>query len=266
MTTMAASGSSSNVYVNALAGNTKLVEEQLLVSFDVPVSNVEEWSAILDSEWTTISEIPVYRTYLSPYNPTSEMMKAYISIENASDLSFSFSYDSTGQSIINGDIYALSYHNEDLNQVPWEANTAGAAFFAGGPDDPAMLYMSINDAMQQPSVNELGAGTAKFKTMIHEALHSVGLMHAFGGEHGTLPILGIDSRFSVMAYSAQYGRLDYGNAVTPMAFDIAALEHLYGPAEDKNSGDTIYHLRDAGTFALDLDALDGNIDIGRAFY
>lgn len=69
-----------------------------------------------------------------------------------------------------------------------------------------------------------------------------------------------------MAYSAQYGRLDYGNAVTPMAFDIAALEHLYGPAEDKNSGDTIYHLRDAGTFALDLDALDGNIDIGRAFY
>ena len=54
--------------------------------------------------------------------------------------------------------------------------------------------------------------------------------------------------FTLMSYNSGYSSelgwppAEYGNAATPMAFDIAALQEIYGINDDYKSGDTIYTL------------------------
>ena len=60
----------------------------------------------------------------------------------------------------------------------------------------------------------------------------------------------------------------YGESSTPMALDIAALQHMYGANSSAHSGNTTYRLTDAISAELDVDGDDGDntVSIGRAFY
>jgi serralysin len=78
--------------------------------------------------------------------------------------------------------------------------------------------------------------------LLHETLHALGLKHPFGGG-AVLPAEQDIIPNTVMSYSPVAGGSgtlgDY--PAEPMAFDIAALQHLYGAAA-RNAGDTVYDL------------------------
>ena len=88
-----------------------------------------------------------------------------------------------------------------------------------------------------------------FKTLLHETGHALGLKHPHEAGEGevTMPA-GLDQRnYSLMSYSdpenSSYRDVDgnkaYAISFTPMVYDIAALQHLYGAAVH-NADDTVY--------------------------
>lgn len=129
-----------------------------------------------------------------------------------------------------------------------------------------------NDVMGAFNKNGLGwstaglqAGGLGFSTIIHEALHGLGLDHPHDGAN-ILPGLNPSSSnfpfgdygdfdlnqgiYTIMSYNdGSYthpaGNFETaGNAATPMALDIAILQEIYGANEDYKNGDDPYTLSD----------------------
>jgi Ca2+-binding RTX toxin-like protein len=99
-------------------------------------------------------------------------------------------------------------------------------------------------------------GGYSYVTFLHEIGHGLGLLHP---HDGPLVFPGVDGSgdpgdlnltqgiYSVMSYVDAAGRAAspsdaYGWWGTPMAFDIAAIQHLYGPNVWARSGDNVYAL------------------------
>jgi serralysin len=112
------------------------------------------------------------------------------------------------------------------------------------------------------------------ETMIHELGHALGLKHPFE-EGATLPAEYDNLRYSIMAYDDQpdWRLLEVtstatgpkvesylATAVTPMVFDIAAIQQRYGADPTTRAGDDVYpvHFDDAPVLAAIYDA--GGID------
>jgi Ca2+-binding RTX toxin-like protein len=124
---------------------------------------------------------------------------------------------------------------------------------------------------------ELGGGSERLYTIVHELLHAAGLGHPHDTLHGTTstglppfeqldPYRATGTALSYDVYSdGPGGGPSFGRPVTPMALDIAALQHMYGLGESKASA-TTYTLTDPQSSPLDLDGSDGTISIGRAYY
>ena len=107
----------------------------------------------------------------------------------------------------------------------------------------------------------LQPGGFSYSVTIHEVGHALGLAHPHdnGGTSSTYPNLGIgnldDGLNTVMSYndigqpwnpyssystSTNWGT--YGQIATPMAFDIAAVQHIYGANTSYNTGNDTYSL------------------------
>ncbi len=80
-----------------------------------------------------------------------------------------------------------------------------------------------------------------FKSLMHEIGHALGLAHPHDGQD-TLPTSQDYRNYSIMSYedpdNVWFGN-DYLISSTPMVYDIAAIQHLYGAATH-NAGDTVY--------------------------
>ncbi|MGB2199841.1 MAG: hypothetical protein ACPH5G_00745 [Pseudooceanicola atlanticus] len=128
---------------------------------------------------------------------------------------------------------------------------------------------------------ELGGGSNRLHTTMHEIMHALGFGHPHDGGNGTGTwttnnsvdpgdnVLDND-RYTIMSYeraglNTNNNSSDFGLAVTPMVLDLAGFFYLYGSAAH-NTGTTTYTLTDPETVALDRDGSDGNVSIGRAFY
>ena len=92
-----------------------------------------------------------------------------------------------------------------------------------------------------------GPGAYRYETLIHETLHALDLKHpgnyngsSNGGQSGDfLPYAEDNSNNSIMSYNRLRGTSEYSGTITPMAYDIRALQYLYGAA-NYNQGDTTY--------------------------
>ncbi len=94
---------------------------------------------------------------------------------------------------------------------------------------------------------EAGPGAYRYETLIHETLHALDLKHpgnyngsSNGGQSGPFLPNGEDnSNNSIMSYNRFRDNSDYSGTITPMSYDIRALQYIYGAAEN-NNGDTTY--------------------------
>ncbi|MFC0666734.1 M10 family metallopeptidase C-terminal domain-containing protein [Azotobacter chroococcum] len=80
------------------------------------------------------------------------------------------------------------------------------------------------------------AGTLNYRTLLHEIGHAIGLKHPFESP-SVLPEAYDDARYTVMSYN----HLTYSfKPTTPMLFDIAAIQYLYGANMQWHTGNDVY--------------------------
>ena len=148
-----------------------------------------------------------------------------------------------------------------VNQNVLGFNVLGESDIPGGtPDDGFFAQVQSFYNWQDSSWNHLKFGGFGYLTMVHEILHGVGLAHPHdtGGFSGIFP--GVNnsgdiganrlnqSIFTIMSYvEGDYTQNPnvteaYGYAAAPMAFDIAALQYLYGKNMSTATGATTYSL------------------------
>ena len=175
--------------------------------------------------------------------------------------------DESGTTV--GDLRAM-YNDITATNAADGSAAQGAYPFGTASSGDSYYHLNYTNGVANASQGSLASnldfsiGTYGFLTAIHEIGHNLGLKHPFGS--GTvLPTESEDIRNSVMAYSsvndiniqfANNGSYTIGSVVpiTPMVYDIAAVENWYGSVTDANTGNTTYTFSDGTEIQAILDS------------
>jgi serralysin len=153
--------------------------------------------------------------------------------------------------------------DEDVDGYAYGPPTGGGAGNTWNGD----IWLDYN--LHGDQFYEQGGG----QVMLHELGHALGLKHPF--ENGaTLPAEYDNLRYTVMSYTAQADSnlhevevtaggpqmvTYFAGPVTPMVFDLAAIQQRYGADPTTAAGDSVYHLKfDEAFLATIYDA--GGVD------
>ena len=105
-----------------------------------------------------------------------------------------------------------------------------------------------DDNFSQGLIEGFGTPTPS-STMLHEILHSLGLEHPNDNSKHQVPDSVNNWEHTILAagyleysHSAEFyvNGKSYGVSSSPMPWDLAALQHLYGANQETNKGDTTY--------------------------
>ena len=115
------------------------------------------------------------------------------------------------------------------------------------PSVSSATQLAHADIVMDHAYSNMVAGSYAFMAMMHEIGHALGLKHpgnynGSGAGSGAFLSKALDSHdVSIMSYySGKYTNTWYKNPETPMIYDIAAIQFLYGANHAYNSGDTTY--------------------------
>ena len=100
----------------------------------------------------------------------------------------------------------------------------------------------------------LNLGGSGIDIVLHEIGHALGLKHPEDPGGNGRPTGSINPNLTVMTAGSVAGPLSSGHAVTPLLYDIVAIQHIYGANFGFNMGDDTYNLRVDGTMRAIWDA------------
>lgn len=176
--------------------------------------------------WANVANITFTQVFSYPSNPTDGLVE--------------FVYSNSSSSILG------------IHQTPRDANSSDGTAWAG--------YNTAGAGFNSTGLLSGGYG---FTTLVHEIGHGLGLAHPHdnGGGSGVFPGVTLgDSNdmgdnnlnqgmFTIMSYIDGWRTgiglspsSNYGWQATPMAFDIAAIQYLYGANTSYHSGANTYEL------------------------
>jgi len=116
------------------------------------------------------------------------------------------------------------------------SDAAGWAYFPGTTPYAGDVWINNDYAS-----TDFARGTDGYHTLLHEIGHALGLKHPHEvmGSHAAVLAGAYDNeQYTLMSYEYHYGVTAY--ASTPMLYDIAAIQYIYGANTDYNSGNTVY--------------------------
>jgi serralysin len=178
---------------------------------------------------------------------------------------------------LSSDILLFTYNAADMESLSGDSSTRGIADTPGDSFQSDFNYLGFSNFQASVNMNHdvyypnaLYKGGFDYMVMMHEIGHALGLAHPhdigggstiFSGVYATGEdeySLGLGNLnqgiFTVMSYNAgweyyaPYMPPQYGWQSTMMAFDVAALQYLYGANMTAALGDDYYWLRDTAEY------------------
>lgn len=186
--------------------------------------------------------------FYNRYSDSSEYLNAY-------------NLSAAQQTAVKGALGAWSaVANISFTQVTETSTSVGDLRFGGfsgmGNTAAAWAYYPANspsggDVWIGPATNQAKpvAGTYDYMTFMHEIGHALGLKHPFesaSNNSAVLPDALDDVRYTLMSYSNDYYNAQmtaYVEPTTPMLYDIAAIQYLYGANMTWQTGNNTYSFK-----------------------
>lgn len=216
---------SDSAIIDGVLYGTKWETGNLTYSFPISASDVTGYSA------------PINGAYFGSLSGTQQLVFESILSRWRAVANITFTEAATPN---NADIRVYWYLSPDNF-------TARVVDFPG--NSPEAGDIQLGGSVVENPIAPWDPGTYSYFTLLHEVGHALGLKHPHNsiGDFAEVPA-GEDSiEFSVMSYRSYRGQELGGYTIGtgsypagPMRNDIAALQYLYGPNWNTNSGDTTY--------------------------
>lgn len=137
--------------------------------------------------------------------------------------------------------------------------------FGDSRDGDVFLYSGGGDWTKGP-------GSAEYASIVHELGHAMGLKHpgryAVNEQEPYLPLAKDNTIITVMSYNVDKALAEEPSSWnwSLMAYDIAALQSLYGANQNFQANDTVYKFNDDGTTTYSFNGTDRQFQATQAIW